>query len=223
MVKKIVRISLLLALAIIGILGIALTALSTDFMGGAAVFLYFTVQSNIFIILMALITLVDEVVSIFTKKSFMNQVLLYIKFSATIAITITFIVFFTMLAPLLGPDYLLSFNNFSLHAIVPIIAIVDFILFDTKINLSYPKSLFGCIPPLCYMVFVYVGVPLKFQYGENLKFPYFFLDYETNGFFFEKGLGIIFWIFILLIGISGLCLLFCLFIKLRQRSIAKKS
>lgn len=223
MVKKIVRISLLLALAIIGILGIALTAISSDFMGGAAVFLYFTVQSNIFIILMALITLIDEVVSIFTKKSFMNQVLLYIKFSATIAITITFIVFFTMLAPLLGPDYLLSFNNFSLHAIVPIIAIVDFIIFDTRINLSYPKSLFGCIPPLCYMIFVYVGVPLKFQYGENVKFPYFFLDYETNGFFFEKGLGIIFWIFVLLIGISGLCLLFCLFIKLRQRSIAKKS
>lgn len=223
MVKKIVRISLLLALAIIGILGIALTAISTDFMGGTAVFLYFTVQSNIFIILMALITLVDEVVSIFTKKSFMNQVLLYIKFSATVAITITFIVFFTMLAPLLGPDYLLSFNNFSLHAIVPIIAIVDFILFDTKINLSYPKSLFGCIPPLCYMIFVYLGVPLKFQYGENLKFPYFFLDYDTNGFFFEKGLGIIFWIFVLLIGISGLCLLFCLFIKLRQRGIAKKS
>lgn len=223
MVKKIVRISLLLALAIIGILGITFTAISTDFMGGAAVFLYFTVQSNIFIILMALITLVDEVVSIFTKRSFMNQVLLCIKFSATIAITITFIVFFTMLAPLLGPDYLLSFNNISLHAIVPIIAIVDFILFDTGINLSYPKSLFGCIPPLCYMIFVYVGVPLIFLYGENTKFPYFFLDYETNGFFFEKGLGIIFWIFVLLIGISGLCLLFCLFIKLRQRSIAKKS
>jgi hypothetical protein len=223
MLNKIIRISLLSSLIIVGVLGIVLTALSTDFMGGAAVFLYFTVQSNIFIILMALITLVDEVVSIFTKKSFMNQVLLYIKFSATIAITITFIVFFTMLAPLLGPDYLLSFNNFSLHAIVPIIAIVDFILFDTKINLSYPKSLFGCIPPLCYMVFVYVGVPLKFQYGENIKFPYFFLDYDTNGFFFEKGLGIMFWIFVLLIGISGLCLLFCLFIKLRQRSIAKKS
>jgi hypothetical protein len=223
MLNKIIRISLLSSLIIVGVLGIVLTALSIDFMGGAAVFLYFTVQSNIFIILMALITLVDEVVSIFTKKSFMNQVLLYIKFSATIAITITFIVFFTMLAPLLGPDYLLSFNNFSLHAIVPIIAIVDFILFDTKINLSYPKSLFGCIPPLCYMVFVYVGVPLKFQYGENIKFPYFFLDYDTNGFFFEKGLGIMFWIFVLLIGISGLCLLFCLFIKLRQRSIAKKS
>ena len=222
MVNKIIRISLLSSLIIVGVLGIVLTALSTDFMGGAAVFLYFTVQSNIFIILMSLIVLVDEIVSWITKKSFINQIILNIKFTATVAITITFIVFFTMLAPLLGPDYLLSFNNFSLHAIVPILAIIDFIIYDTKTNLSYPKSLIGCIPPLCYVIFVYVGMLFNFQYGENIKFPYFFLDFETNGFFFEKGMGIIIWIFILLIGISGLCLLYCLFIKLRQKSVTKK-
>ena len=156
------------------------------------------------------------------NKRFVNQILLYIKFVATVAITITFLVFFTMLAPLMGVDYLLSFNNFSLHAIVPILAIVDFIIYDTDINLSYPKSLIGSAMALYYVIFVYIGVPLNFQYGENLKFPYFFLDYEKNGFFFEKGFGIILWIIVLLIGIFALCLLFCLFIKLRQKAIAKK-
>ena len=223
MIKKIVRIVELTALVIVGILGIVFTAMSTDFMGGASVFLFFTVQSNIFIIAMSLLFLINEVVSLVLKKSFINQIMLHVKFVATIAITITFIVFFTMLAPLMGMDYLLSFNNFSLHAIVPILAIVDFIVFDTEINLSYPKSLIGGAMPLYYVFFVYIGVPLNFQYGENLKFPYFFLNYEKNGFFFEKGFGVVFWIIAMLIGIFALCLLFCLFIKLRQKAIAQKT
>ena len=223
MVRKIIRIAELAALVVIGVLGIVFTAASTDFMGGASVFLFFTVQSNIFIILMAFLFLGHEVISLITKKYFTNQIMLHIKFVATVAITITFIVFFTMLAPLMGMDYLLSFNNFSLHAIVPILAIVDFILFDTDINLTYPKSLIGGAMPLYYVFFVYIGVPLNFRYSENLKFPYFFLDYEKNGFFFEKGFGVVFWIIAMMIGIFALCLLFCFFIKLRQKTIANKA
>ena len=220
--RKIIRIAILSTLVIVGILGIIFTALSTDFMGGGVVFMFFTVQSNIFIILMAATTLVSEILSLTINKSFINQVIYYLKFVATIAITVTFIVFFTMLAPLMGVDYLLSFNNFSLHAIVPILAIVDFILFDTGINLSYLKSLIGGAMPLYYVFFVYIGVPFNFVYGKDLKFPYFFLDYEKNGFLFEKGFGVILWIIVLLISIFGLCLLFCLFMKLRQKNINQK-
>ena len=74
---------------------------------------------------MVLIFLINEILLLTIKKSFVNQVLLHIKYVATVAITTTFLVFFTMLAPLMGVDYLLSFNNFSLHAIVPILAIID--------------------------------------------------------------------------------------------------
>lgn len=223
MVKKIIRIAILFTIALIGILGIIVTANSTDFMGGGSVFLFFTVQSNIFIILMALITLAFEIISLVKNKPYVNQILLYFKFVATIAITITFIVFFTMLAPLMGIDYLLSFSNFSLHTIVPILAITDFIIYDVDINLTYPKSLIGAAMPVYYVGFVYVGVPLNFQYSENLKFPYFFLDYETNGFFFEKGFGVIIWIILLLAGIFGLCALFCFIIKQRQKSVRKNA
>ena len=182
------------ALAIVGILGIVFTAQSSAFMGGGSVFFFFTVQSNIFIIAMALIFLVNEIVVLVTNKGFINQTLRHIKYVATVAITVTFLVFFTMLAPLMGVDYLLSFNNFSLHAIVPILAIIDFIIFDTDINLTYPNSLLATIAPISYVIFVYVGVIFKLQYGENLYYPYFFLDFETNGFLFEKGFGIIPWI-----------------------------
>jgi hypothetical protein len=222
MFKKIIRIAILSALAIVGILGIIFTAQSSALMGGGSVFFFFTVQSNIFIIAMALIFLINEIVLLITKKSFINQTLLFIKYVATVAITVTFLVFFTMLAPLMGVDYLLSFNNFSLHAIVPILAIVDFIFFDTDINLTYSNSLLATIAPISYVLFVYIGACFKLQYGENLYYPYFFLDFETNGFLFEKGFGIIPWIIILLAGICGLGCLYCFIIKARQKSIFKK-
>ena len=222
MIKKIIRMLIFSALIIVGILGIILTAVSTSFMGGASVFYFFTVQSNIFIIAMTFLFLGHVIICLINKKETVNQVMLQIKFVATVAITITFLVFFTMLAPLMGVDYLLSFKNFSLHAIVPILAIIDFIVFDTDINLSYPKSLIASIAPISYVFFVYaIGVPLKLQYAENLYFPYFFLNYEQNGFFFEKGFGVIPWVIVLLTAICGLSLLFCFFIKLRQKAIKK--
>lgn len=222
--RSIIKILIKVALVIAGVLGIVLTAQSTDFMGGGSVFFFFTVQSNIFIMLMALIFLVNEVAVLITKKSFINQVLLHIKYTATVAITITFLVFFTMLAPLMGVDYLLSFKNYSLHAIVPILAIVDFFLFDKDIQLTYKSSLLATIPPICYVVFVYVGAIFKIQYAKDLYYPYFFLNIDTNGFFFEKGtMGVIPWIIILLGFIIGLGCLYCLFMKLRQKESNKKS
>ena len=50
MIKRIIRIAILSALAIVGILGIIFTAQSSAFMGGGSDFFFFTVQSNIFII-----------------------------------------------------------------------------------------------------------------------------------------------------------------------------
>ena len=221
--KTVLKIALKASLAIVGILGIIFTTQSSAFMGGGSVFFFFTVQSNIFIIVMSLLFLVNDVMLLVNKKSFVNQTLLLIKYVATVAITITFIVFFTMLAPLMGVDYLLSFNNFSLHAIVPILAIIDFILFDTDINLTYKNSLLATIAPISYVVFVYIGAIFKLRYGENLYYPYFFLDFEKNGFFFEKGFGIIPWIIILLAGICGLGFLYCLIIKLRQKSLSNET
>lgn len=75
--KKILRIVIETALIIVGVLGIIFTALSTDFMGGGSVFFFFTVQSNIFIIMMTFLFLGHEIISLFTKKYFVNQIMLH--------------------------------------------------------------------------------------------------------------------------------------------------
>ena len=216
------------ALIIIGVLGIVFTALSSAFMGGASVFFFFNVQSNIFIMLMALIFLINEVVVLITNKSFINQTLLHIKYVATVAITVTFLVFFTMLAPIVGIDYLLSFNNFSLHAIVPILAIVDFFVFDKDIDMTYPKAFLGLAMPAYYLVFFIICTFFGTRYtganDDSAIAPYFFLNYKQNGFLFEKGtIGVIPWSVILLVAIALLSLLFAFLMRLRQGKITKKN
>ena len=226
MLKQIIKIVIKLTLFVVGLLGIIFSASSTSFMGNGFVFMFFTVQSNIFIMVMSLLFMVNDVLVMLNKKPFVNQVLMMIKFVATVAITITFLVFFTMLAPTLGVDYLLSFNNFSLHAIVPILALVDFFIFDKDIHLTYLNSLLGVLSPVCYFLFFLIGIPLGFRYtADGLKAPYFFLNYEEIGWFTitGKGPGILLWVLILVILISGLCVLFAFLMRLRQGKIRKNN
>ena len=221
MIKTLSKIIIKAAIIIVGILGIIFTTFSTSFMSRGSVFLFFTVQSNIAMILMAIVFLINDILIAFKKNGFINQPLLFLKYISTVAVTITFIVFFTMLIPSLPLSYVLSFNNFSLHLIVPVLAIIDFFLFDTEIDLTLLKSLFGVSMPIYYIFFVYIGVHYGFDYnGKGLKFPYFFMDYESNGWFFEKGtMGVIMWVLILSIGIIGLCLLFYLFMRIRKKHV----
>ena len=223
MKTTIIRILLRSSLIIVGILGIVFTFLTSKFMGGWHIFLYFTVQSNIWIMAITAYFLVNDFLLIFHKKAYVSRFVLYLKYIFTVAITITFIVFFTMLAPVVGMDYFLSFNNFSLHGIVPILAIVDFFAFCTDIKLTPLKSLLGDVTPLYYLAFVFIGVPLNFRYGENQKFPYFFLNYEKYGWLniTNEGLGVIYWIIIFVICASGLCLLFYLLMNVRQKHLRK--
>ena len=222
----IIRILIRSLLVIIGILGIIFTFLdATSFMGGGHVFLFFTVQSNIWIIAITLYFLVNDILELLHKKTYVSQFVLIIKYIFTIAITITFIVFFTMLAPLVGAAYFFSFNNFSLHGIVPVLAIIDFFAFCTDIKLTPVKSLLGDITPLYYLAFVYIGVPLNFRYGDNLKFPYFFLNYEKYGWLSisKEGLGVFYWIILFIISVSGLCLLYYLLMKIRKKTCRRNT
>lgn len=218
MKSNILQILIKSALIIIGALGIVFTSSGTSFMGDSVTFMYFTVQSNVTIMVISLIFLVDNIRVLFKMKSFLNQFLYLLKYLFTIAITITFLVFFVLLAPTLSIGYLLSFNNFSLHAIVPILAIIDFFLFDKDIKLNKINCLLGLSMPIYYLIFVFIGYPLRFNYGGNLKFPYFFLDFEQNGWFtIGNNIGVFYWIIILLVFITGLCYLFYFLMKLRQR------
>ena len=217
--KTILSIIIKSLLIAVGLSGILVTYISAGFMSGGTTFLYFTVQSNITIIAITAIYLFDAISTLIGGKPFQSQILKHIKFCFTIAITITFIVFVTLLAPLVGVNYFFSYSNFSLHIIVPILAIFDFFMFDSNIKITKISFLAGIIMPVYYFIFFLIGRLIGFTYLNGDIAPYFFLNYEKNGWFIisSNGLGVFYWVIILLAFAAGLSLLFLFLMKLRQK------
>jgi len=209
-----------LALAAVSAVGIIQSHNGSDFMGGMTTFLFFAVQSNITISLVCLVFFIDNIIKLFGGRGFVGKALMMTKYVFTVAITITFLVFFVALAPLLPTEYLLSFKNLSLHLIVPLLALCDFFVFDTDIRLNAKNCLFGLFMPLYYLIFFLIGIPLGFRYlgGDNVA-PYFFLDYKTYGWLkiSKNGIGVVYWCLIMLVFIAGLCCLFLLLTRLRDK------
>ena len=111
------------------VVGIVLSAIQSveSFMGGHTVFMYFTIQSNIFI---ALVCLVGFILLILNKTSNLWNI---IKLVATISITLTGLVFCFVLAPTMW-NYAWSAPNVLTHVIVPISAIADLFLIFSPLS-----------------------------------------------------------------------------------------
>lgn len=220
MLKKVLSFLIKLALVGIGTAGIISTYISAGFMSGNTTLLYFTIQSNITIITITFVFLINSLLVLLGKKSFINQPLLYIKFCFTVAITLTFIVFVTLLAPIVGLNYFLSFNNFSLHIIVPILAILDFFLFDYEIKITKKTFLIGTFMPIYYFIFYLIGRTRGFKYIDGADAPYFFLDYTKYGWFTisKDGLGVFYWVVILIVFVALIGILYSFLMHLRQKN-----
>ena len=218
-IKKLIESLIELTLIVMVVLGTVFSVTGSKFMAGPTAFLFFTIQSNLTIAGISLVFLISNVLELCGKKGFINNTLLLIKYTFTVAITITFLVFFIALAPLVGKDYLFSFNNMSVHLIVPLLALTDFFVFDSKIRLTKVTCLLGCAMPLYYLIFFLIGIPLGFRYVNNDVAPYFFLNFKTYGWFTitSKGPGVFYWILIMLVAISALCYLFLLLVTLRKK------
>lgn len=195
----------------------------TDFMGNGSGLLYFTNQSNILITLLCLIFLIKYIFYLinynkFKDNKFFNSNILYIfKYVGTVAITITFLVFFFMLAPAMSLNYLLGFSNLSVHVMVPIFSICSFYFCDYKIKFKKFTFLYSLIYPFIYFIFIILCTLKGVKFGPTQDFvPYFFLNYEKYGWFsFSNGLGVFYWVIILLIAFSLLALLMQFLMKLR--------
>ena len=123
--------------------------------------------------------------------------LLRVRYALTSGILLTFIVFSLLLVPTVPLSYLASPANLFVHNLVPLLACLDFILFRHTREERQPL-LTGLTLPFAYVVF---SLALSFS---GVRFngravPYYFLDFQTNGWFTVGGgtLGVFWWLLIL--------------------------
>lgn len=218
--KKVISLILKSLIIVIALAGVIKGAIET----GPKVFLYFTQLSNVLAIIVAAIFIYFDINELREKEVKIHRFMYYLKFAATVGVALTFIVFWALLAKDEPISYLLSFNNISLHTLAPILMIVEYILFTEDYQVTKKSMTSALIPPLAYFIFAMVLMAFNVTFGGNQTAPYFFLDYKNSGWFgFSDGLGVFYWIIIVL-GIIYLLALFINFLhKLRINALLKNS
>lgn len=180
-------------------------------------YLFYTTQSNILVMALSIIFAIKQYKQLKGKEVAYSSNLMLIKYISTIAITITFIVYSGLLLPEIIAkkefERFFTVNNFTLHYITPILAIVSFFVFDKNYLPKTKHAFLTIIAPLVYFIFAILLslLPGNGFFGTETapsKFPYFFLNYETNGWFNTSGgifkLGVFWWVIILFVAISAL-------------------
>ena len=78
------------------------------------------------------------------------------KYASTTAIAFTFLIVLLLLDPVRGYGTMYAGANFWSHLVVPVLAIVDFLVFDREGDFTLRDSIFAVFPMLAYGVF-YMG------------------------------------------------------------------
>jgi hypothetical protein len=180
-------------------------------------FLYYTIQSNIEIGIICLVSLLF----IFSKKE-IPSIVYTLKFIFTVAITLTGLVFNFILYPAsifsTHPLNPLSTANFFTHIFVPILSLVDFFAFDYKLKITKKTFLLGLITPLIYFIFVMFCTKVGIRFNGNLFVPYFFLDYKANSWFQigDGKIGVFYWVIIQILIVLLISSVLLFFLKKRK-------
>lgn len=210
--RKTFSIVLNLSIAFCATLGVLLalfTAVENGYSHWSKRLLYFTQLSNVWI---ALICFAFGTLLLVEKKKgkpMMKNWLYLLKYVFTVSITVTGLIFCTLLAPF-SEENIWYFSSILTHVVVPVLAIVDFFLLE-NMPLKKRHTFIALIPPLCYFVFATILSALNVDFGKGETFPYFFMNiYSEVGLFGFRTtdtypeLGTFYWIFVITLLIYGL-------------------
>lgn len=201
--ERVLRILSLLLKAVImiaAVWGISLCAFDMNaFMGGKTVWLYFTIQSNVWIAVTALLGLV----MMFQDRRVMPRWMSVLQLMMTVSITLTGLVYCFMLAPLMG-EQAFNLTNILTHVLVPAAAVVDFFVCARRLNLRGADTWYVIIPPIYYLGFASIGYVANWQFGPGVNYPYFFLNWGSpaGAFGFSDSLpymGVMYYVLLMLV------------------------
>ena len=187
------------ALIIFSVIGVALQVKVDGGFFATNVYLYFTILSNTLIAATFFAFLVMEIIERIIGKNIIPQWLFTVKYMITSAMFLTLLVSAALLMPFKNQAYLFSLKNLCQHIFASFIALLDFIMFDRNFKCTVKAFALSFVFPLLYLA-VTLALSLKpITYSNGSNFPYYFLDYRTNGWLTvpPNGLGVLWWILII--------------------------
>ena len=154
--------------AILFVFGLAGLIISILKMSPGSIFLYYTQDSNIFSMIVSFIYI------IYGKKNEKPDYVKNLRFSATVCLTLTFMVVTFVLGPMYGvKTYLwLYFEgaNIFYHLLCPMISIISFVIFENRKRQSIRMVFIAVIPTIVYAICLVILNVIHIVHG-----PYPFL------------------------------------------------
>ena len=164
-------------------------------------FSYFTTLSNIFVLLVSIISIPYLIISILKKEKISPKWLSVLRHISTTYIVITFLIVNLLLVWIVSePFELYEGKEIITHVIVPLLMVVIFCLSDSK-EISYKEAVIWALIPVCIYSFVYFLKVFIFKVWE---------DFYSVGFWYPYSIPLF---LILFIGTSILISVFLLNIE----------
>lgn len=205
---------LIIVVALFGMTLAFLNAKGDGYSHWSARLLYFTNQSNIWIVVSSVGLLLLEYRGA-DKSGRAYRIFYGLKFIFTVAISLTAFIFFVVLAPGAGEEYpAWTVSNIIVHAITPALAIADFFMEKDGVVFTKRAYFASVIPPIYYLVFCVVLYSLGVDFGRGDPFPYFFLNFGSPAGIFGSSsefpyiIGSFYWMVFILLLVLGIALIF---------------
>ena len=150
--------------------------------GFSRMIVYFTILSNISILIFFVFQLLIEYFGYKkSKKYYIAKLILLVN------ISITMLAFEFVVRPYVNfqTGYTgINIRDTLVHIIVPVLTLLDYLNFDKKGNFSFEYIKFTAISPFLYLIFViiYGNLGGRFTaFGQISKYPYIFMDFDSLG------------------------------------------
>ena len=177
---------------------------------------FYTVQSNLLIGIISGVMMVYQWLLYKGKIGHISGALFLLKLMFTVGVTITFLVTVCYLAPATGekwPSLFLN-SNFFFHLVIPILSILNFIVFEKTNSIKFYLTPLCIIPTLLYGIYYLINAFVHIVNGV-IDPTYDWYGFAQNG----VGIGLL---------VFGVMLLFAYFItwslwKLNRLKLEKQS
>ena len=134
---------------------------------GVPIFSYYTVQSNIFMGIISFIFANREYQILRGSKKEIPTIHYIFKMVATVAVSLTFFVVFAIIGfmtkgghiPLLRNSYLFF------HLIIPVVSILNFVIFEKTNNIKFKYIFYGLLPTFLYEIYYTINILVNMKNG----------------------------------------------------------
>lgn len=145
-------------------------------------FKFFTVDSNLLMGLVSLIFIIEEIKVLNGKEKEIKKIYYILKIMAATSVGLTFFVVFAYLGPITeyGIKSMITNSNLFFHLIIPVISILNFILFEKNDKLKFKDIKYGLVPTIIYSLFYLINVLIHME-NSKVSTVYDWYWFVQNG------------------------------------------